>query len=198
MNAKIILFMMASLFLSFSSIPEIGNCYINFKNATGLTAGTQDRLPSTSDHFRILKRDSIEVYVSRMDGYRILFRNNKNAPFANLKIELSAATSYGKDTLNILANLKYLNARGINMETKDIIELSYNSFKIYGLSRSSIDKGSTLGSFVMFPGNNISVFFDFENGTPETRSFTTLEEYKAQRNAFMDEYTLYLKNCLGK
>ena len=94
--------------------------------------------------------------------------------------------------------MKYLNSNSAGMETKDLIELNFNGYKIYGLSRGTIEKGSTLGRFIMFPGNGITVYFYFNNLTPEYRNFESIDDYKKQRDKFIDEYTKYLTTCKDK
>jgi len=84
------------------------------------------------------------------------------------------------------------------METKDLIELEFNGYKIYGLSRGAIETGSTLGTFVMFPGNGVTVYFYFNNMKPEYRNFESVDDYKKQRDRFIDEYTKYLTTCKDK
>ncbi|AYB34057.1 hypothetical protein D4L85_27295 [Chryseolinea soli] len=81
------------------------------------------------------------------------------------------------------------------METKDLIELEFNGYKVYGLSRGSIETGSTLGIFVMFPGNDVTVYFYFNNMKPEYRNFESVNDYKKQRDQFIEEYTKYLTTC---
>jgi hypothetical protein len=119
-------------------------------------------------------------------------------PFVNLKVELSKNGSYDSDQKNLLDNLIYLNSHSQNMETKDLIELEFNGYKVYGFSRAAIDTGAILGTFVMFPGNGVIVYFYFNNMKPEYRNFESVDDYKKQRDRFMDEYTKYLKTCNDK
>ncbi|MEO6304211.1 MAG: hypothetical protein ABIP51_13680 [Bacteroidia bacterium] len=180
---------------SFTVQYEIGNCYLSFKKQDKLTAASPDRLPETAEKTRTVNTEKGEVEISCIDGYRILYNNEKKAPFVNLKVELSAKDSYEKDQKSLIDNLTYLNSHSANMETKDLIELNFNGYKISGLSRSSIEKGSTLGTFVMFPGKGITVYFYFNNLTPEYRNFESVEDYKKQRDKFIEEYTKYLITC---
>ena len=174
---------------------KIQKCLISFQGSNGLTAQTADRLPETAEKVRQLKTNSGEVAITRVDGYRVLYKNNKNVPFVNLKVELSDSKAYQVDTIGLIENLKYMNSASQGMETKDILELSFNGYKIYGLSRNSIEKGSTLGTFIMFPGNDITVYFYFNNLPPDLRTFESLEDYKTQRDKFIDDYTKHLKSC---
>jgi len=173
----------------------ISKCYISFNKATGFKKARPERLPETSDKSRILNTANGDVTLTIVDGYRVLYLNKKKVPFVNMKVELSDPANYKADQQNILENLKYLNAGSTGMESKDLIQLDYNGFKVYGLSRASIESGSTLGTFVMFPGNNTIVYLYFNNLNPELSNFTSIEDYKAQRNTFIGEYTAYLKNC---
>lgn len=190
--------LMTTLLLSFTFKNQIGQRYVSFKNATNLTAADPDRLPESAEKVRTAKTDNGEVEITCVDGYRILYNNNKNAPFVNLKVELSEKKSYDTDQKKILDNLKYLNSHSSSMESKEIIELKVNGYTIYGLSRSSIEKGSTLGIFIMFPGNDVTVYFYFNNMTPEVRNFENVDDYKKLRDKFLDEYTNHLITCKDK
>jgi hypothetical protein len=201
MKSKIFLcsiLLLTLIFLSFIPKNKISNCFLSFTTATNLTAASPDRLPDGSEKFWSVTTDSGEVNVSRMDGYRILYNNVKKVPFVNLKVELSDPKSYESDQKKLLDNLKYLNSRSPGMETGNIITLEFNGYKIYGLSRGSIEKGSTLGTFMMFPGNNVIVYFYFNNLKPEYRNFDSLDDYKKQRDQFIEEYTKYLLTCKDK
>ncbi|HLG03638.1 MAG TPA: hypothetical protein VI731_08595 [Bacteroidia bacterium] len=177
---------------------KIGNCFLSFQGSNGLTAEPADRLPKDSEKSRKLKTNNGEVTITRIDGYRVLYNNDKKAPFVNLKVELSDNKSYAADTTSLIENLKYLNGVSQGMESKDILELTFNGCNVYGLSRSSIEKGSTLGTFIMFPGNDITVFFYFNNMKPEYRHFESVDDYKKLRDKFMDDYTKHLKSCDNK
>lgn len=184
--------------LGFKHKNEISKCFISFTTATNLTAAEPDRLPETSEKVRTIKTENGEVEVSRIDGYRILYNNEKKVPFVNLKVELSDPNSYENDKKRLLDNLKYLNAHSIGMETKDLVELNFNGYKISGLSRGTIETGSTLGIFIMFPGNGVTVYFYFNNLKPDFRNFESVEDYKKQRDRFLEEYTKYLTTCSDK
>jgi hypothetical protein len=176
----------------------IGNCYINFNKASKLSMASPERLPDVAKQGRKLQTEAGEVNVTTIDGYSIDYNNRKKAPFVNLKVELSDPDSYGADTTHILQNLKYLNSKSQDMETSELIKLDYNGYTFYGLSRNTIEKGSTLGVFVMFPGNNIIVYFYFNNLKPEIRNFKSVDDYKSQRNDFFGAYTNHLNSCVSK
>lgn len=201
MRTKVTIFLtifLTSAFLSFTYKNEIGNRFISFTNPSNLTATAPGRLPATSEKVRTVMTDNGEVRVTRIDGYQILYINSKKAPFVKLKVELSEKDCYDKDKKNLIENLTYLASHTPEMESKNIIELEFNGCKVYGVSRSTILSGNILGSFVMFPGEGVSVFFDFQNTKPEFRCFASVEDYKKQRDKFMDEYTKYLIAYKGK
>ena len=177
---------------------EIGECYITFNTATNFTAAEPDKLPGTSERIRTVMTEKGEVDVSRIAGYRVLYNNQKNVPFVNLKVELSEKKSYEKDKKNLIEHLKYLNSNSTGMETKELIELEFNGYKAFGLSRGTIESGSTLGTFVMFPGKGVTVYFYFNNLKPEYRNFESVDDYKKQRDRFIEEYTNYLTSCKEK
>jgi hypothetical protein len=201
MRSKIIVhstFVATVALFSFKNRNEIGKCFISFTTATNLTAATPERLPETAEKVRTVKTDEGEVEITRIDGYRIFYNNDKKAPFVNLKVELSDPNSYETDKKRLLDNLKYLNTHSAGMETKELIELNFNGYKISGLSRGSIEAGSTLGIFIMHPGNDVTVYFYFNNLKPELRNFESVADYKKQRDKFFEEYTKYLTTCSNK
>jgi hypothetical protein len=201
MNSKIRIFstllLVVALF-GFKNKNEIGSCFLSFTTATNLTAAEPDRLPETSEKVRTVKTENGEVEVSRVDGYRILYNNEKKVPFVNLKVELSDQNSYETDQKKLLDNLKYINANSAGMEDKELIELNFNGYKIWGLSRGTIEVGSTLGIFIMFPGNGVTIYFYFNNLKPDVRNFESVEDYKKQRDKFIDDYTKHLTTCSNK
>ena len=185
-------------FLSFKSKNEINNCYISFKNATNLKAEKPEQKPRNAGNFRTVNTAYGDVEVTSVEGFRIIYNNNKKAPFVNLKVELSDPDSYETDQKKIIDNLKYLNSGSPGMESEELVELTFNGYKISGLSRANIETGSTLGIFAMFPGNGVSVYFYFNNAKPGLRNFENVEEYRKQRDIFLDEYTKHLVVCIGK
>lgn len=91
---------------------------------------------------RDLKR-AIESLLYERTGLSIY----EEVSFVNLKVELLDQNSYEIDQTKLLDNLKYLKAHLSGMETKELIELKFNGYKISGLSRGTIETGGTLGTF---------------------------------------------------
>lgn len=180
---------------AFTDYNGINECYLIFNNPTNLTKADIDKLGYDAKRTRELTTDNGEVQITCIDGYRIIYLNDKKVPFMNIKVELSATGEYEKDKQKIINNIKYLTSHSEGMETNVPIELNVNGYKIYGLNRTSMDKGMLLGSYVMFPGNDITVYFYFNNLKPEYRHVNSIEEFKTQRDKFMSEYTAHLKTC---
>lgn len=190
-----VILLMGLTSFSYPETNEIDNCYLSFRGNRDLTTNGPDKYQDSDIMAREVQTDNGMVSVSRIAGYQVHYLNNKGVPYINLKVERSASGSYESDKKNLLGSLSYLikNSNGLN--SKDILELEFNGQKIYGISKNSIDKGSTLGSFVMFPGNDIVVYFFFNNILPEYRHYDSLEEYEEQRDNFLDEYTSHINQC---
>ena len=174
---------------------HLDTCYISFKTPSNLTAAEPERRPESSGKNRILKTETGEVTITTIDGYRVLYNNEKKVAFVNLKVELTDKDSYETTTRNLLDNLKYQVSHSKNMESGEPIVMELNGMKIYGLSRTSIEAANTFGTFLMFPGNGIIVHFYFSNIKEGYRHFETVEEYRKLRDAFLNEYTQHLASC---
>lgn len=201
MNTRLYSFfpvLITTLILGLTDKRELNPCYLSFTSASGLVAGEPGRLPEDAEKVRKVHTEKGEMDVTCVDGYRILYYNEKKAPFVNLKVELSEKGAYESDQRSLLDNLRYLIANSASMESKELIELEFNGYRIYGLSRSTIASGSTLGTFVMFPGNDVTVYFYFNNLRPEYRTFETAEDYKKLRDTFINAYTQHLGACHTK
>ncbi|MCD8742258.1 hypothetical protein LT679_16740 [Mucilaginibacter roseus] len=171
-------------------------CYLSLKKAGDLKAGTADRLLADADKTRMLVTEAGEVPITVTEGYRIIYNNKKKAPFVNLIVELSKPENYEQDKKNVLANLSYLNAQTTGMETTGkLLELDYNGYKAYGLSRAGISEGETLGTFVIFPGDNMIIYIYFNNIEPAKGHFKNAAEYQGYRNDFIGQYTAHLAKC---
>jgi hypothetical protein len=201
MKSKIIVFstfLALALCSGFIAKYEIASCYISFAKSGTLEAAPAERLPGGSEKFRKLNTDSGEVQITRIDGYRVLYSSASREPFVNMKVELSDSASYVADQEKIIANLKYLSAKTKGMETKDLVQLKFNGYKVSGLSRGDINSGTTLGIFVLFPGNGVTVYFYFNNIKSDIKYFENLSEYKKMRDKFIEDYTKHLTGCKGK
>jgi len=177
---------------------EIDKCFINFPGVKDLQAAQIDKLPESAAGPRRVKTDDGLSYVSVEAGYRVLYFNSNDVPFVNLKVERCSNDLYESDKSTLRANLKYLIANSSGMKESNIIELECGDMKAYGLSRNSIDEGSTLSTlstFITFPGDDTVIYFYFNNLKQGYRTYESLKEYERQRNKFMKAYSKYLKQC---
>lgn len=175
---------------------QIAQCYLTFNHVGDFEQTKTDRLPENNPKIRTLITATGDVNLTIKDGYRILYANRNQPLFVDLKVELFDSISYTSSQKKLLDNLSYINAESEDMETSKLMELTFSGYKIYGLNRAGIEQGQTMGTFVMFPGNNTVVYFYFKNAEPDNRSFKTIDEYKAQRNDFFLAYAAHLKKCL--
>src|SRR5438067_2201429 len=129
------IFLFAIALMSFIREDEISKCFLTYRGPKGLTMQTPERLPETSDKFRELKTTYGDIKITRIDGYRVLYVNEKKAPFVNLKVELSDAKYYSTDTIGLINNLNWLSSVSAGLKTKGIIDTTFNGYKIYGVSR---------------------------------------------------------------
>lgn len=200
MQKQFILLSVFILTFSFSSIAvdkTIDPCFVSFEDATHLNAAAPNKLPKDQAKARKLQTAEGVVKVSRIDGYRVVYKNENKELFVTLIVELSSPKKHEADKTNLLANLYYLNLITEDMETEELIELEFNDYTLYGIGSSTIEEGETLGIFVMFPGNDVIVYFYFQNIDEDDRHFQTLDEFKTERDLFLDEYTLHLSECLA-
>lgn len=194
-NTISILLIVLSL-CSFKNIPTINNCFLGFKGTSNLNVFETKRLPESSEKYRDVKTDKGEVRISRLDAYRILYKNEKGAPLVHMMVELSDPDSAKSDKIRLLENLDYLNKSSKRMETNSLIEKEMNGFKVYGSSRSSIDEGTIQSTFLIFTKNTI-IYIYFYNTKPEYRTYADLKDYKKLRDNFINAFTKYLSTCKG-
>ncbi len=174
---------------------QISPCFLSLNTTTGLVAPNVDRLPEEARGIRTLDLSGRELPVSVKDGYRILYKNESGADFVNLKVELSDATSYATDTVNVLTHMDHSVQATRNAAYEKGLK-NFNGFVVHGYSRLSIEEGSTLGTYVFFPGNNMVVHVYFQNIKREGRHFKNVKAYRKLRDRFLEEYTLHLRGCL--
>lgn len=186
------LLLLLTAFTPQQTIPE---CFLSFHNADHLKYSGTERLPASAEKTRTIKSNTGEATITCIDGYRIRYQNKKNVDFVNIKVELSDPASYAADTTALIAYLDYLHANSKNMEGTSPVHLRYNGYTIHGISRNTLENVNTLGTFIMFPGNNITVYFYFNNLAADVRHYETVEGYKSLRNSFIGRYTNHLKLC---
>ena len=185
--------LLAIVFLSAAPKSKIEPFFITFNTTEKLKPSEPDVIQKDAEKFKIVETDLGGVKVTRLEGYKITYNTEQKLAAVNLKVELSDKKSYEKDQMNLINNLRFMNSNLKEVEEKDIIELEYNGYKVFGYSSASVGKIGALGSFVMFPGDGVVVYFDFYNISPESALFKTVDQYKKQRTAFLEEYTKFVK-----
>lgn len=171
---------------------EISPCLVSFTGTTDLKAAEPDHLPLDKSGSRTVPTARGEVPVSRIEGYRILYYNPKNAPFVNMKVELCSEETYLRDRETLIASQQYLTQRSPGTKW---VEMKINGYDICGTSRTTIEQGATLGTFMMFPGNGVVVYFYINNMKEAYRNFNSVEDYEQQRDQFIDAYTRFIGSC---
>jgi hypothetical protein len=174
---------------------EIYKCLLEYSNSPGLKITAVDRLPNSAPKFRDLKTKEGKKSVSRVDGYRVLYNNEFGSQFINLKIEQCDPKQYQEDSVTLIKSLDYLLSVSQFMDSDTLHELTVNNFKIFGFNRNTLEKGRTLATYVMFPGNNTTVHFYFNNLAPAARHIKTMDEYYKVRDQFFDQYTKHINDC---
>jgi hypothetical protein len=198
LNGITLLLLFAILNLGFTTDykRKIDKCFVSFKSSPDLVAGTSIKLPKTAEPFRYLPTKDGKKFVSVNTGYRILYNNNKGGAFVNMKVERCDDFSYEKDKQNLLDHFDWLVSQSVHMEADKVTESDFNGYKVYGFSRNSIESGMFLGTYVLFAEPNLMVYFYFNNLEKEYRNFESIEDYRVQRDAFIDSYTSHLNSCL--
>ncbi len=125
----------------------------------------------------------------------MVYYNKYKVPFVTLTIYLSGHDLYGKDTTFILSNLRGLSPDGSGHDSSELINLRYNGFTVHGADGSPVRSGKITAKFVMFPEDDLSVCFEFNEPMSSSSNSASLDDYKSRRNAFIAEYTSHLNNC---
>lgn len=191
----LLLALLGSLPAGSASARGIDACYLSFRDATGLSLVKTDHLPPQAEKFRLIKTDSGEAQISRLDGYRIIYHNVFDAEFVNIKVEQSDPDLYAIDTQLILRHFVYMNSHSRNMETSMLIRLDVDGYTLWGVNRDGVDNENNIGTYVMFPGNGVVVYFYFNRIDPDYRRYNTLAEFKTLRDQFIKEYVRYIRGC---
>ena len=153
----------------------------------GLEIIQTERLPKKADRFRIVKTDKGEERVSRIDGYRVMFRYPETDYFfANVKVEQSNPQEYAKDKEIVIEGIKHVAAADKNQ----VVNRTYNDFVSYGTVDSVLDRQGVIGVYVLFSDNDqqiVSIYL--LNQGRRHRRFNTIDEFRALRDSFLNRYT---------
>lgn len=154
----------------------------------GLEVSQVDQLPKGVKS-RTVETLKGERKVSLAAGYRVLFAYPKTDIFANVKAEQSNPDDYARDKEAVIENLKWAVSKSKEMETQEPVKVAYNGLEGYAIGRKSL-VGNTLGITLLFDdAEHTIVTVYFLNQRPDHRKFSTVEEWRALRDRFLERYT---------
>lgn len=166
-------------------------CYTSFKDAKGLHPTFHQKKVDVARSAQMQDLQGASTEVPATESYDVAYSNKKKQIFVALKMQQAPDQPDQNDKVSIFEYLKNKNRAFAAAESKDLIELDYNGFHFYGLSVNKLST-DTLSLFVCFTEDKNAVYLSFMNAT---KSFKTIEEFKGLRNAFIGDYTNYLKEC---
>jgi hypothetical protein len=116
-------------------------------------------------------------------------------PFVNFKAERLASFDAAKR--NLIQSLNLTTARSSDMETKAPPRSSLNGFDIYATNRAKLT-GSVQSMYLLFRDTDQTVVTLYIlNTPPEAPQFSTIEQYDALRDRFVQTYTACVARNLG-
>jgi hypothetical protein len=128
-----------------------------------------------------------KVSISVETGYRVLVTYKTTERFGNLKIERLPKAQYADEKANLRDSLQYLSTEP-GMDGK-VQTVSKNGLTLYGISRNNVEGGVLSVYYLFRDEDNIAVSMYLLNAEPDERKFSTLEEYRAIVDKFLDAYT---------
>lgn len=135
---------------------------------------------------------SIDVEV----GYRVLVAYKQTEPFGNLKAERLPVATYLSEKSKLLAALEnYASQPGMDAK---VAASTMNGLNLYGVNRDKLE-GGVLSIYNLFDdADHVSVTMYLLNDYPDSRKFSTLDQYSKIRDSFLQSYTACLKkNSVG-
>ncbi len=151
-------------------------------NLTPLPAGVQGRTVVTLTGLR---------HVALLRGERVMFGYPDTDFFANVKVEQLPPASFEQGKKDLIGNFDHILAGGDESERNLSFALKpmLNGFEVYGLDRKKLE-GATLGIYLLIDNRtHIVTTAYFLNQNPSRRKFSSLHEYAALRDRFLDAYT---------
>jgi hypothetical protein len=150
--------------------------------ASPLPAGVKGRTVETLAGFR-------EVAILR--GEHITFTYPGTDFFATVKVEQLPPASFDQGRKDLISNFDHILAGGDDSTRNMAFALRprLNGFEVYGLDRKKLE-GNTLGIYLLIDNRlHIVTSVFFLNQDPARRKFSTLAEYAALRDNFLEAYT---------
>lgn len=190
MKATISLFIL--LFFSVVSYSQMNNaatnCAVKMKSISGMKMTAPVSLTDTTEKI---------MGDAAVSGYQFAYVGKSKKPFVQMKAENRTGTS--AMTLDSTSELNYLQTLTgeTTSVTNQLIRLSYNGFKIFGVVRNPETTNGIIESFIMAPNNAEILFFDFYSLQPGAAGFQDVN-YQSARNSFLGEYTDKLNQCVNR
>jgi hypothetical protein len=135
-----------------------------------------------------------QVPIRMIDGRRVMFAYPSEDFYANVKVESLPAESWDEERIALGDNFDYLLASGDDSRNYHLSP-QLNGFSIQGQDRTKRE-GGVLGFYLLFENaTHTVVTIYFLNQEPPLR-FTTMEEYAALRDRFLNNYTTCIRKGL--
>ena len=187
----------STIFLCGSSSEKgIDKCYVSLEKSAGLKASE----PTQIKEGKFETADGAVIFSS-VDGYYVEYTNKKKTIAVGVGARLLNSDTYQADTTAIISYFKQRLAEDIAFsDSKNLTELTFNGFKIYGSRANTIDldeKYKFLGAYVLFPQKDMVVFIYFYNLGSKSKPYKDLSDLHSKINGFLGEYTGHLQKCLN-
>ena len=173
-----------------SDQPDLLRPYTICEFDDGLKVVKSERLSRKEVFSRSVETADGFKEVTRIDSYRMFVAYPKTDAFANIRPEKSKPDGYAQDKENVIEDLRYSISIGKEMEFSEPRRAIYNGFESYGLNRRTVEVGTTVGIYVLFndTAQTITTIYFF-NASPKKRKFQTIEEWRALKENFLENYT---------
>ncbi len=180
---------LAVLFVSsFRNVPPaVNNFYISLKKVAKVKRTEPVQLTGSELSYSV---SSGQEQVNAVAGYKLNYLNSKKAAFATVTVLLSDKDAFESNKQSVLQALQAMKKENGG----EVSELNYNGYKVQGAAT----KGSIKEVFALFSPDDTIVLIQFNRLEGKTSNYKDEEDYLAQRNDFIGQYTAHLKNCMGK
>lgn len=117
-------------------------------------------------------------------------------PFVNFKAERLASFALAKRDL--IQNLRFMAEGTSDMEAKTPRRSSLNGFDIYAINRTTLSGGVESVYLLFRDADQTVVTLYILNTPPEAPQFSTIQQYRALRDRFVQTYTACAGNKPGR
>ena len=127
-------------------------------------------------------------------GRRVMFAYPGEDFYANIKVELLPEDKYAQAKTDLSSAFDRLLASGDNVRNY-ALKPSLNGFEIQGQDRTRRE-GGVLGFYQLFEDRTHTVVTAYLLNQEPPKRFTTMEEYAALRDRFLNRYTSCIRSSL--